>query len=269
MPTIIAFRSVTRGAGASTLAATFAKETAVLKQKVLLVEANLISPSFAANTGVSHSTKNFLNLVNQGNESYKITNFIASPEDVDNKKLAAQLNGMDVLVVPRYQGKLDQIKLENPSQWIEKFMNTLKELPYDYIVIDVPTELDEFTSYPILSASDEVINVVDNTPKSVIEYRNEKIWLKENSLEFKEILVINKHEKDYQGNIYELINDTPYIPIPYDPLRSREEWLLKIGSDLINVKIQILQNHIGVQGVGYQDKSRNKGGLLTLLGLNK
>lgn len=269
MPTIISFRSVTRGAGASTLATTFAKETAVLKQKVLFVEANLLSPSFATNTGITHGTKNFLNLVNQGNESYKITNFIANAEDITNKKISSSLNGMDILVVPRYQGKLDQIKLENPNQWIEKFMSTLKELPYDYIVIDVPTELDEFTSYPILSASDSVISVVEGTPKSVIAYRNESVWLQENSLNFKDTLLINKHEKDYQGDIYEIIGDTPYLPVPYDPLRVREEWLLKIGSDLINVKLQALQSQLGIQGVGYQEKVKSKGNILSLLGMNK
>lgn len=256
MPTIISFRSVSRGAGASTLATTFAKETAKLKAKVLFIEANLVSPSLATNTGFTHPTKNFLNLVNQGSNSYKITNYIVTKDDMD-KKTSNQLWGMDLLSVPKSQGKYDQVKLEDPSSWIEKFMSTLKELSYDYVVIDIPTELDEFTSYPIITGSDQVISVVEGKPKSLMEFRNEKMWLLENNLSFEETLVINKHEKDYQGDIAEFINEMPYLPIPYDPFRVREEWLLKIGSDLIDLKIQSLQASLGVQGVGYVEKTKS------------
>lgn len=255
MSMIISFRSISRGSGASTLATTFAKETAKLKAKVLYIEANLVSPSFAVNTGFTHPNKNFLNLVNQGSTSYKITNYIATKEDMD-KKIASQLFGIEVLSVPKFQGKYDQVKLEDPNSWTEKFMSILRDLPYDYIVIDIPTELDEFTAYPIIKSSDQVISVVEGTPKSLLEYRNEKAWLSENNLDFNETLIVNKHDKDYQGDIVEFIDDIQYIPIPYDPLRVREEWLLNIGSDLIDVKIQSLQAVLGVQGVGYAEKPK-------------
>lgn len=255
MPTIISFRSVSRGAGASTLATTFAKETAKVKAKILFIEANLVSPSFASNTGFSNSTKNFLNLVNQGNSSYKITNYIATKEDVD-KKTSSQLTGIDLLTIPKFQGKHDQVRLEDPSSWTEKFMTILKDLPYDYIVIDVPTELDEFTSYPILKQSDEVVSVVEGTPKSLLEFRNEKTWLLENNLSFKETLIINKYDKDHQSDIVNFTQEMDYLPIPYDSLRISKEWQLSIGSDLIDVKIQSLQAALGVHGVGYIEKPK-------------
>lgn len=261
MPKIITFRSVSRGSGASTLASTLANEIAQQKSKVLFVEANLVSPSFAISTGISHPTKNFLNLVNNGNGSYKLTNYIASPDDLD-KKLANKLHGMDTLTVPRHINKNDQVRLNDPNRWSEKFMNTLKELTYDYIIIDVPTELDEFTSYPIFSRSDEVLSVVEGTPKALIEYMNEKLWLQENNLAVSETLIVNKHDKDFESDIWNILDEIEYLNIPYDPMRVREEWLLNFGSDLINVKLQNVQAHLGVQGVGFTEKASPFRGLM-------
>ena len=60
---IIAFYATNENVGKSTLSITMANELARLGKKVLYVEADQVRPSFAVTTGLSHESRNMLELV--------------------------------------------------------------------------------------------------------------------------------------------------------------------------------------------------------------
>ncbi|MDA2626981.1 AAA family ATPase [Bacillus cereus] len=265
---IIAFYATNENVGKSTLSIAMANEMANLEKKVLYVEADQVRPSFAVGTGLSHESKNMLELVRKENK-YNLSQYICTKQDLLEKKVNPRLmhklhDKMDFLVFPSSYSLAQFPEIQNKELFVTTFIESLVDTEYDYIILSVPTELSEVLSYPILYQSDIIVHVLNGNPRGAIAIKRELQLIEEAKLTLPRMIhVLNMGDEDYVEDIEKLSSQNIAVTIPYDRDRTSYEWGMQFGSPQINTKVHHIMEAAGLD-VPFQHTSSMKKGLFGL-----
>jgi len=260
---IIAFYATNENVGKSTLSITMANELAHLGKKVLYVEADQVRPSFAVTTGLSHESKNMLELVRKENE-YNLLQYICTKQDLLEKKVNPRLmqklhDKMDFLAFPSGYNLAQFPKIQNKELFVTTFMESLVDTEYDYIILSVPTELSEVLSYPILYQADLVVHVLNGNPRGALAIKRELKLIEDAKLTMPRMIhVLNMADENYVEDIEKLSSQKIAVTIPYDRDRTSYEWGMQFGSPQINTKVHHIMEAAGL-GIPSQQSSMKKG----------
>jgi cellulose biosynthesis protein BcsQ len=242
-----------------------ANELAHLGKKVLYVEADQVRPSFAVGTGLSHDSKNILELVKKENE-YNLLQYICTKQDLLEKKLNPKLiqklhDKMDFLVFPSGYNPTQFPVIQNKELFVTTLIESLVETEYDYIILSVPTELSEVLSYPILYQSDLVVHVLNGNPRGALAIKRELQLIEEAKLTLPRMIhVLNMGDENYVEDLEKLSSQKIAVTIPYDRDRTSYEWGMQIGSPHINEKVHQIMEVTGLD-IPFQHSSSKKKGI--------
>ncbi|WP_033707482.1 AAA family ATPase [Bacillus mycoides] len=261
---MVAFYATNENVGKSTLSIAMANELAHLGKKVLYVEADQVRPSFAVGTGLSHDSKNILELVKKENE-YNLLQYICTKQDLVEKKLNPRLiqklhDKMDFLVFPSGYNMAHFPEIQNKELFVTTFIESLVATEYDYIILSVPTELSEVLSYPILYQSDIVVHVLNSNPRGALAIKQELQLIEETKLKLPRMIhVLNMGDENYVEDIEKLSSQKITVTIPYDRDRTSYEWGMQIGSPQINTKVHHIMEAAGLDIASQHTSSMKKG----------
>ena len=260
----ISFWGVSPGVGTRTIAQSFAKNAAERGAKVLFVELDYLRPSFAVTSGLTHPTKNLLQLAMQQVEhnDFDIEMFIAKPNEikVQKKSLKKVINdiptNLHFLALPKDYRVESFPEIEEGKEFIDELNRQLKSLKYDLIIFNLPSEVNNLFSYPIMLNMDKIYNIMTLHPAHIQNYLNLREMLEKSSIDMDCIqTILNKVPKGIskeQGD--SIINEKTILNIPYDLERTEKELNIQMGSPLIDEKVNELLNHLGLE----DEKSENK-----------
>lgn len=240
---LLAFYGVAENVGKNTLSLATANALASSGKKVLFVEGDYLRPGFTIATGLSHELRNMLELAKKENE-YNLLDYICKKTDIahvskNNQKVINKLNdNLDFLTFPKGYNILDFPNIKNKEAFASTFIESLSEVPYDYVVISVPNELSEILSYTVLYHSNIIVNILGSSPRNAIELKETLKILDEAKLTLPKMLnITNMINEQYISEIEELSNLKIDVSIPFDYDRSSYEWGMQIGSPIINEKV--------------------------------
>ncbi|SCC24906.1 SAF domain family protein [Bacillus cereus] len=261
---VIAFYATNENVGKSTLSIAMANELAHLGKKVLYVEADQVRPSFAICTGISHDSKNMLELVKKEND-YNLLEYICTKQDLIEKKLNSKFitklhNKMDILVFPSGYNKAQFPEIQSKELFVTTFIESMLDTEYDYIILSVPNELSEVLSYPVLYQSDLVINVLNSNPRGSLAIKRELQLIEEAKLTLPRMIhVLNMEDEDYAEDVEKLSSQKIAVTIPYDRDRTSYEWGMQFGSPIINARVNQLMEAAGLDIPSQHTSSMKKG----------
>ncbi|HWO75022.1 MAG TPA: hypothetical protein VNM69_03775 [Bacillus sp. (in: firmicutes)] len=247
----VAFHSLAAGMGSRTISQTYAKVAAERGANVLYVELDYFNPSFAATCGLSHPTKNIFQYVQkviETGDDIEIEPFIATPEDVTPSKKSLKRtvglvpNNLHFLAFPK-DFRTDLFPEFSDMGFIRtfvgNFMKNLKLTQYDLIVFNLPHQLENFFTVPIMLEVERIYQIMTLQPARMMKYFQLKELLEKMPLPKSRFrLLLNQLPismgKEEAENI---LNETCYNVIPYDDGRFSRELDLIMGSPLIDEKV--------------------------------
>lgn len=261
MAEIFSFYSVAPSQGKRTLSLAFAELLAAEGYKTLYVELDLLHPSIAHTTQISNSIRNavtfFENTITKKEfnlENYVINKEILSlNEDRELKRIFSTLpNKLDFLSLPSnfninsFPVIVDSNEInaeQKANEYIEKLMYFLRTSHYEYVILNLPNELESIFGYEVISASDKVLNVVTPSANRLFENNEALKFLNTNIPDFESKLqiIVNQVSTyiDVQ-TVKDLIGSDTALVIPFDPERQQYEMSLEKGSPVINESVERL-----------------------------
>ncbi len=262
----VAFWGIEPGMGKRSVAQMFAKQCAVRGGNVLYCELDYFNPSFALTTGLSHPEKNFYKFMidSADKNDFEIEPFIAKPSDLMvNRKLRKSLtsfpNTLHFLTLP-IDFKPSQFPLVENENFTSTFMKHLNVLPYDLIVLNLPTKLENIFGFPVLLESNLIYNVLTLNPSRMYKYMQTKELLMNTPLNFNFWrTVVNQVPNDIRKETIDkkLIKETSFLCIPYDEERALLDLDLIIDSEVMGRAIASLVDELGFESLGPEKKKKN------------
>ena len=236
--------------GKRTLSQSFAMQIAKMGYNVLYVELDYLNSTLALTTALTNPDKNFYQL-SLSQDSFDLDNFIANKMDVRiTKEMLPLFN--EIPEEFHFLGLPGGFEADLfPSITNEGFLSTLvgalKEVDFDAVVINLPNEIDNLFSFPVMLESDVVFAVTTVNPIRVNEYRAMKKMLADTPLNMNKWQVIvnqvgNEISKDVCDQI---LREQSLLAVPYDLQRGAYELDLRFGSPTINQKMVELANLYG------------------------
>ncbi|MFL0364652.1 hypothetical protein ACH0BF_16735 [Pseudobacillus sp. 179-B 2D1 NHS] len=258
---VFAFWGQTQNVGKRTLSQSFAHQLAEMNYKVLYVELDYLSPAFATTTGLSSSVKNFYQLC-LSQDNFELENYIASKLDAEMRgrgfqKVLDHISGnLHFLTLP-INFKTDLFPAVT-DRFLPLFMETLKSLEYDAIILNLPNQLENVFTFPVMLEVDVIFNVLTDSIVRINEYRELKSFLKVTSLEMERWNTIFNFvgEGVSKEALDNLISETSATAVPMDPHRSLYEMDLQFGSPVINEYMRELASDYGFEG--HRENSKKK-----------
>lgn len=265
MPEIISFYSVAPSQGKRTLSLGFAELLADQQHKTLYVELDYINPSVAVSTQISNSTQNVVQYFQnvQLKQYFNIEPYVLTKEiliqssDQKKKRIFSSLSGkLDYLVVPSNHNinsfpdlignKENDIEAE-AYDFIQKFIYALKNTKYQYIVLNLPNQLESLFSFEVMANSDKIANVITPSANRIVEFQSVNAFLNKNieNINEKMFTLLNMTNPDISHSDYqELIAFQGNIN--YDPDRQFEEFQLKLASENIKQQLEPIADQMGI-----------------------
>ncbi|MCM3227703.1 AAA family ATPase [Terribacillus saccharophilus] len=280
MADIIGFYSVAGSQGKRTISSTFAKLLVENNHKVLYVELDANRPSLTYSTQITHALRNtlafFKNVAETG--KYQLDKFVLSKddllEDTEDRGLAKLYKDLpdklDYLVFPSdykptdFPTLISQDKEKEAQKIIQKLIFTLQESKYEYIIVNLPTELESMFGYEMIANSKYVVNVITANATRLHEYKEIRTFLDSNikELDQKWHNVMNMTTQEIGDSEYQNLikgsHDT--VIVPFDPDRQANELSLKIGSEQIQFHLESLAVavHASIMRSDYEGGKRKK-----------
>ncbi|MGN4128074.1 hypothetical protein ACMGD3_24170 [Lysinibacillus sphaericus] len=249
--------------GKKTIAMTFAVEAAKQGLKVLLMDLDYLNSSFALTYGITHSTKNTENFLENATKygDFKIDNYIIKPSETETKIQVLKKNmnqypsTLDFLVYSEgFTPDLLQTSLINSwnenqcYEFMARFNAELKSTDYDLIVQVLSNGLDDVFALPIILTSDKCVNMVKYSIKQ-IELARKIITAFDSNTSQKFIHVLNDTSKKVEKKDYDNLCAPLKIAavIPFDDNRCLNELNGVVGSPTINSTAINLLNECGLE----------------------
>ncbi len=262
MTEIISYYSVAPSQGKRTLSLSMAESLAEQGYKTALIELDDVYPALSIANQITNEYKNTVEFFQKAVNSnqFNISEYVINKSilvDTDNrdfkKRFAEYPDKLDFLVFPKnFRAhhfpvivKSNEENAERKAhEFIQKFMYSLKTSSYDYVILNLPNNLEHLFCFEVIGASDRIINVV--TPaasrlfenKEIIEYLTSNI----SGLQNKLYTIVNQASLEVDITTYKELtgvkDSNKVIVIPYDPERLDRELALKIGSPTINYHIE-------------------------------
>lgn len=283
MAKLIGIYSVAQNEGKSTLAQSMAHILSKNEHKVLFVELDYYRPTFALKTGLSHESKNLFNFFTNVKETKRleVSKYISQvneglPEDkrLANNVLANNYSpNLHFLTLPysfkpsTFPELLDENKesvIGSPiNVFAEALTERLKELPYDVVIMTLPTDINSIFTYPIMMYCDEIINVITPNFVSMNIYSSIHKEIKSNddvNIYAKWNTVFNKVNDGVPAAQYDRLlgNEDVMLQIPFDIERLENDLLYKIGATEFDVNVERLIERLGFKLLESQS---NKGSM--------
>lgn len=264
---VFAFWASTSNLGKRTLSQSFALQLAQKQYKVLYVELDYIKPAFATTTGLSSRTKNFYQLC-LSQENFELEKFIASKHDVELKgkkgfqKVIEKIpDNFHFLALP--VGFKTELFPKIGEGFVPNLIKAFNDSEYDAVVLNLPNELDDVFTYPVMLEVDKVFHVLSDNIVRIEEYREVKQFLQETPLN------LNKWETIFnlvgegisQEALDSLIGEKSAAAIPMDTMRSLHEMDLQIGSPSINEYLDEIVSSFGFVNMAENRKKKRLLGL--------
>lgn len=257
MTEIISFYAVAASQGKRTLSLALAELLAKNNNSVLYVELDTTRPSVALSTRISHPVKNAIEYFRETiKDDFNVTPHVLNrkelikTDDRDLKRIFSELPGsLDYLVLPIFYQESNFPNLidnGNPEQkaneYIQKLLYSFRTSKYDYVLLNLPNELESLFGFEVIAGSDQILNVITpsanrlNEMKDIQNFLNQHIpQLKDKWTNILNMASPNVNEIEYK----QLLNEHTII-IPYDPERSKAEFSLETGSPIIKERLEDL-----------------------------
>jgi len=229
---IIALASGKGGVGKTTLALNIGFAFASLNKKVLVVDTDISLPNLDLYTGLEKPLITLLEVLN-------------GSSDVGNAIYEIQM-GLNILPCGSSLQALKDVNMDKLGEIISE----LRNLDYDFIILDVPAGLSKFSILPI-TYSDEVILIVNPDPASISDAQKVKVVVGLAGINITGIIV-NKYKKSIYNDIGVKLGLPVIGIIPEDDaiIKSRDTKkpiiLLKPGSSASKAIMKIVRKISGI-----------------------
>lgn len=179
MTETIAFYAVAPSQGKRSLSMATANFLASENHRTLYVELDTQHPSIATCFGISSEMQNVMEWIGkiQRTNDYMLGNYALTKrklmEDCEDRKLKSIFKDLpenldylvlpknfDVTLFPRIIDSEDANAEDTAKAFIQNMLFGLSTANYDYIVLNLPNELNHIFGYEVLTQSDHVVNVV-------------------------------------------------------------------------------------------------------------
>lgn len=242
---LFAFWAASTEVGKRTLSQSYAMEIAKLGYSVLYVEFDYLNPTLALTTALSHPDKNLYQL-SLSQDSFDLGNYIANKMDVQITKDMASLfneisNDFYFLGLPQ-SFDTDSFPSITNEQFLSTLLSALKDMPFDAVIMNLPNDVENLFSFPVMVQSDVVFAVTTANPVRINEYRAMNKLLSDTHLDMEKWQVlVNKVGEEISKDVCDqLLHERALISVPYDLKRPYLELDLHFGSPTINQKMQEL-----------------------------
>lgn len=245
-----AFWGASTNLGKRTLSQTYAMQIAKLGYSVLYVELDYLNPTLALTTALTNPDKNFYQL-SLSQDSFDLDSFVANKMDVRITKEMVQLfneipNDFHFLGLPSGFEKELFPSITNEG-FLSTLISALKEVNFDAIVINLPNEVENLFSFPVMLESDVVFAVTTANPVRINEYREMNKLLVDTPLDMnKWEVIVNQVGSEISKDVCDqLLREHSIITVPHDTQRPLYELDLRFGSPIINQKMAELASLYG------------------------
>ncbi|MEQ6391246.1 hypothetical protein RZN22_18380 [Bacillaceae bacterium S4-13-58] len=250
-PKVFSFWSPSTNLGKRTVSQAFASQIAKLGYGVLYVEFDYMNPSLAITTALSSKEKNFYQL-SLSQDSFDLRQYIANKMDVRiTKEMVSLFEGIpqDLHFLGLPSGfDSEQFPSITNEEFLSTLLSALRDVEYDAVVINLPSQVDNLFGFPVMLESDVIFSVTTANPVRIKEYRNMMKMLVETPLKMDkwEVIVNQVGEGITKETCDQLLREEEsIIAIPYDNQRPADELDLKMGSPIINKKMEELAGMYG------------------------
>lgn len=269
MAEIISFYSVAPSQGKRTLSVAYAELLATQGYKTLYMELDVFHPSLAITNQITNPIRNVVEYFQKTltNKDFNVENYVINKDILtmtDNrelKKIFSEMpNKLDYLVIPsnynvsNFPVIIDSTEKEaekKAHEYIQKFMYSLKNSKYDYIVLNLPNEINSIFGFEVITESDYVLNILTASANRLYENREVITFLSSNVTDFDERLytIVNQTSPliDVQ-TLKDLVrSNNKFLTIPFDLERQQKELALENGSPVISESIERLAQMMKIE----------------------
>ncbi|MDP4087302.1 MAG: hypothetical protein Q8934_22320, partial [Bacillota bacterium] len=194
-----------------------------------------------------------------------IESYIAQPSEVPSNKKSVKKtvenlpNNLHFLTFPK-GFKTEHFPVIEDKSFITNFIKNIKATSYDFIILNLPHQIENLFTFPIMLESDVNFNVMNLHPARILKYFQIKEMLLKTPLNFEKMkLIVNQiPESMKKENVETLLNDKCEFMIPHCPHRIFNELDLIIGSPAINESIGSYLSSIGLSDENEPEKRKKK-----------
>lgn len=266
---LISFHACTPSQGLRTLSLSFANLLAQQNHSVLFVELDTVYPSIAKSLQIETGSKNIINYFGKTLDGKfdELNKFILTKDDIlkhSERKQKSLYSGLEdevsYLILPLdikpeevpdlIEGT--RVKNENVEEYVmdyvARFVETIQELEFDYIVFKLANDIDHMFTYEMMKHSDHVLSVSTPSSTKLMEQISVKKFLFEQSksIESKWNDILNMASQDIATSEYRTLLNREYV-IPFDPERQGEELAMQPDSMLIRQSLERVALDLGIQ----------------------
>lgn len=249
---LFAFWGSSTNLGKRTLAQSYAMQIAKMGYKVLYVEFDYLVPTLAVTTALTNPDKNFYQLA-LSQDTFDLNQFIANKMDVSITKEMAPLfdeipMDFNFLGLPAGFDEMMFPTITN-DDFLKSLLSALKDSEFEAVIINLPNNIENLFSYPVMLESDVIFSVTTPNPIRTLEYRKIRKILDETPLDMNkwEVLVNQVGSEISKQVCDDLLHEQSLLTIPYDIQRPAHELDLMFGSPIINKKMAELAAMYGFE----------------------
>jgi len=255
MGKIIGIYGVQRGLGTTTIGQSLAKVIGESNSKVLYLELDYLNATFAHKTAISNPEKNMELFMEKAilEGRFDIQKYILKKNEVgEGKRFSWLPSNMELLTFsndfaeesfPRFKTNVETLV----EKFSNDFISKLKALDYDYVILQLPNQIENVFGLPMLSKCDSVVSILTGNPIVLSRYKNITNVFKKANLQHKEwVHVFNLCSNKIDEEDYKMLVDFEVTAcIPYDPERAEVEFSLQLGSETIDDYMKNIARKLG------------------------
>ena len=257
MAETLAFYAVAPSQGKRTISLSLATILANENYKTLYVELDTSHPSIAIAHGITHEQANILEYFQKvmRSKDFSVDSFVLTKkkliEDTEDRSLKKRFNeipdNLEFLVMPdNFNYNLfplivdsNDVEAETKAQaFIREFMFGINTANYDFVILNLPNELEHIFGFEMLNQVDKIINVVTPSFARLFENSEALKFLKDNAqnIQEKTFTVLNCASPIMDVQTYKetLGQDNKLVIIPFEMDRQEHEFSLSISSPIVN-----------------------------------
>lgn len=276
MAEIISYYSVAASQGKRTLSLRFAEMLAQQGYKTLYMELDVNHPAIAITNQITNPLRNAVEYFQQTmtSKEFNVENFVINKEVLmlteqrDLKKVFTELpQNLDFLVLPAgFQLNSFPVLVDSneanaevkANEYIQKFMYSLKTSQYEYVVLNLPNEMNHIFGFEVIVSSDRIVNVTTPNPTRIYESKEMKKFLIDNVAGIKERIftIMNQASAILDVQTFKDLvgEDEKLLVIPFDVERQQRELALENGSPIIDEHMERLLLMLGIDYEPMQTK---------------
>ena len=263
MAQLISFYSPLPSQGKRTLSMAFANLLAQNEHKVLYVELDLNAPAVALATQISHEARNVVEYLKTAHETdlFQPNSYILKHQHLlasDKRKYQQYPENLDFLTIPKYfdyskfpiiaDGESESAE-EVAFKFIQKLTYEMAATTYDYVIFNLPNEINDLFGYEMLRHSDLILNIVTPSPFNMSKYLDVKEFLEKSLKEVleKSLTIVNMASLEIdQKNYKEVFQENDLVLVPYDLQRQLADFSLQLETQGITQSLEFLASKISI-----------------------